>query len=51
MKDIIVQIGKIALGVFIVVTLILGSGALSFQTGSTNVMNRSNTEINKIVNP
>lgn len=51
MKTIITIVGTIILAVIIVGALILGPGSTSLETGAKNVMNRSNTEINKIVNP
>ncbi|MDP4084725.1 MAG: hypothetical protein Q8934_08940 [Bacillota bacterium] len=45
MKELIVQIGLIALGVWLALSLILGSGSTSMKTGATNVGNKMSTDI------
>jgi hypothetical protein len=47
MKEILVLLGTIILGVFITVTLVTGSGTTSMKTKSENVGTKISTDITK----
>ena len=50
MKNLIIIIGTIVLGVFIVTNFVLGNNASSLKTASENIMREGTESINESVN-
>ncbi len=48
MKDFLVMLGTIILGVFIAITLIVGNGSTSVKTKSQDIGTKMSTDIDKI---
>lgn len=47
MKTILVNLGLVILGVFIVLVMVLGSGSTSMKTGVDNIGTKMSTDIGK----